>query len=158
MTSGLEHARRVFDFYGEEIGRELSSCYNTDTTKARVVRVSLAIISGIFKVLLFPIACAAGLICLPLYGLKRVFFNEEKKIDPRQFDSPCVGAVFCGFGLIATFGCLGAATYGYLSLNQTVNLLLSVIAISITINVAMALRNHAKKPPLTTERLKFITI
>ena len=159
--SGLERTRRHFDWYGKDIGvcctramgGFISKCfssinpedchfYEKDTAGARTFRAVAATITGIVKVPLFPVACALGLVGMPLFGCGRACYHR----DAKEFDSPCVAAMICLVGLIATATFAGASAYGGLTLNQSVGIFLGAIATSVTANVYSALQNHAVDP------------
>lgn len=143
-TSGIEYALRCCDFHGEYLGGKLAPClYHSDTPAARVGRVVIALFTGILTVPLLPVALTMGVIGLPPFGCGKVLCDREKKLS--NFDSPCVGALFCALGLVVIVTYFGMALSGRLTLNQTINMYLAATVVSVTVKVFLALRNHQPK-------------
>ena len=110
------------------IHRKLGDFYRDSPVMSRVAFTPIALISGILKPFFFPLICAVGVVVQPIIALVHAWRGEKEW--KKWLQAFC----FSFIGLVASIAILGIAIY-FLPLVATVAILVTLIALSITIHV-----------------------
>lgn len=122
------------------IHAQLGQFYRDNPIGARVIATPLAFLSGVMKLILFPVICAVGIVVMPIIALIRVCQGKTDR-------GPWLAAwAFSVLGFAASVSFIGVTTF-HLPLIASVGAFISLLSVSITLHVYQFVKEPPKVNP-----------
>jgi len=122
--------------------QRLGVFYRYHPIMSRLMVTPLAFLSGIFKVVLFPLICTVGLVVMPFIALIRSCRGQNGK-------NWLLAWSFCLLGVGASITYLVVTCY-YLPLVASTAILVAALAVSLIFHVDRLVKEPIKPPSLET--------